>query len=359
MLWLKRRGRKKKRDEAAGVVRGVEALRRRTGWGYRRVCAEVGVACRTLMRWRGRIRAQEAPIRIPGPRKFSRLSWETWWQGLGLLRHGRRRTAGTGELYRRCREGISRRELCEAVRKERRKQQRSAAERQRHVRWMVPGAVWAMDDKKQRGVGTMHQVQDLASRYKFPPPIGRQVRGEEVAGNLEALVRMHGAPLVLKRDNGGNLNHEAVEECLDRNLIIPLNSPPYYPRYNGGIERAQRELGEAMSLLPACALEPDVTRERQVRLLVDTINHTRRPCLGGRSSCEVFCRARAAMERYNRRRRKEALREIASMCAEAVTATRRKDRRSVKAAWRRSVETWLLREGIIAVSRGKCVTHFS
>ena len=47
---------------------------------------------------------------------------------------------------------------------------------------------------------------------------------------------------MLKRDNGSNLNHQAVDEVLSRYLVIPLNSPPHDPPYNGGMECAVREL---------------------------------------------------------------------------------------------------------------------
>jgi hypothetical protein len=53
-----------------------------------------------------------------------------------------------------------------------------------------------------------------------------------------------GRPLVLKRDNGSNLNHQAVDEVLARYLVLPLKSPPHYPPYNGAIECAVRELVE-------------------------------------------------------------------------------------------------------------------
>jgi hypothetical protein len=66
--------------------------------------------------------------------------------------------------------------------------------------------------------------------------------GETVAGRLEHLFIQHGPPLVLKRDNGSNLNQRAVDEVLARYLVLPLNSPPHYPPYNGGMECAVREL---------------------------------------------------------------------------------------------------------------------
>jgi hypothetical protein len=58
---------------------------------------------------------------------------------------------------------------------------------------------------------------------------------------LEQLFLHDGPPLVLKRDNGSNLNHQAVDEVLARYLVIPLNSPPHYPPYNGAMECAVRD----------------------------------------------------------------------------------------------------------------------
>jgi len=87
----------------------------------------------------------------------------------------------------------------------------------------------------------LHQVQDLASRYQSTPWVGERALGETVAVRLEQLFWRHGPPVVLKRDNGSNLNHQAVDEVLARYLVIPLNSPPHDPPYNGGMECAARD----------------------------------------------------------------------------------------------------------------------
>ena len=91
----------------------------------------------------------------------------------------------------------------------------------------------------------MYQLPILNScnRLRFPPRnVGEHVWGETVAVHLEQLLLRHGPPLVLKRDNGSNLNQQAVDEVLARYLVMPLNSPPHYPPYNGGMECAVREL---------------------------------------------------------------------------------------------------------------------
>jgi hypothetical protein len=119
--------------------------------------------------------------------------------------------------------------------------------RERHRRplyvldWTTPGTVWAMDfteapnDIDGLG-GILFAVRDLAS--------GRQLLGQPLAAaNSEAtaeplamLFARHGAPLVLKHDNGGAFTAPPIAVLLAASDVTPLVSPPYTPRYNGAIE---------------------------------------------------------------------------------------------------------------------------
>lgn len=306
------------------------------------------------------MRLKEPPIKVPGPKKVIPPDWKALWRDVGDLRHGRKRTAGAEALWWRHGDRISRRAFREEVRRRRLEEHRMRAAAMRRIEWRVPGAVWSLDDTGSKRRGYVHQVQDLASRYKFPPPAGNEMpHGEEVAGNLERLFERHGAPLVIKRDNGGNLNHGAVDALLDRYLVIPLNSPPYWPGYNGGIERAQRELAEETRLMEGQGSATDLGHGQHARLSVERLNHRRRPCLGGRTSCEVFCTGREGMRKYNRRRRREAMEAIEALFLKELDQVRRMSRRTVDAAWRRAVENWLLSEGIITVKNPKSVTPLS
>jgi hypothetical protein len=65
---------------------------------------------------------------------------------------------------------------------------------------------------------------------------------EEISGYLTATFNRFGAPLFVKRDNGSNLNHTAVNDVLIEYFVMPVNSPVQYPPYNGAIEEAQTEL---------------------------------------------------------------------------------------------------------------------
>lgn len=94
----------------------------------------------------------------------------------------------------------------------------------------------------------LHNVQDLASRYKYDPFLAASLSGQQVAEHLEQIIVVHGPPLIVKRDRGGNLRHEAVQAVLEKYLIIPLDLPRRYPPYNGAIEHAQREFKELLEV---------------------------------------------------------------------------------------------------------------
>jgi len=298
---------------------------------------------------------------VPGPKKVLPLDWEALGREIGLLKHGRKRTAGTGVLWRRYSDRISRRAFQEEVRKQRLEEHRRRAAAMRRIEWRVPGAVWSLDDTGSKRRGYVHQVQDLASRYKFPPPAGNTMpHGKEVAENLERLFKRYGPPIVIKRDHGGNLNHSEVDALLDRYMVIPLNSPLYYPTYNGGIERAQRELAEEARLMQDHGSVADLGHGQRARLSVESLNHRRRPCLRGRTSCEVFCTGREEMKRYNKkRRRREAIETVYSLCLVELDKVRKMTRRTACATWRHAVENWLLSEKIITIKNPKSVTHLS
>jgi transposase InsO family protein len=53
---------------------------------------------------------------------------------------------------------------------------------------------------------------------------------------LEATFRTHGAPLVLKTDNGSAFIAEGFRALLEAYGVTGLYSPPHWPRYNGSCE---------------------------------------------------------------------------------------------------------------------------
>jgi transposase InsO family protein len=119
--------------------------------------------------------------------------------------------------------------------------------RERHRRplhvlhWATPGTVWAIDFAEAPhiidGIGSdLLAVRDLASGRQLlwqPIPAANAIVTSEL---LAMLFVRHGAPLVLKSDNGSAFGAPPVATLLDSFGITPLFSPPYTPSYNGSIE---------------------------------------------------------------------------------------------------------------------------
>ena len=251
----------------------------------------------------------------PGPKKVAPLPLEELRGEVAHLQHGHARSRGTGALYRRYHTQVSRRELEALIETVRREVAEQRQAKLCHVTWHVPGAVWSFDDTElMRGESQrlrLHQVQDLASRYKFPPWVGERILGATVAQLLEALFLRYGAPLVLKRDLGKNLHQQAVEVLLARYLVLPLDSPPHYPPYNGSMERGIGELkGPLVAQLLASGPVPATEGQHWAERLAHELNHRARRSLHGAVPCRVFQDARPCMKAYSRRKRREVFEEI-------------------------------------------------
>jgi len=109
------------------------------------------------------------------------------------------------------------------------------------LHWQVPGAVWAMDfaEAPQPIDGTYRYllaVRDLASGQQLLWLPLRSATALETIPALTPLFLVHGAPLVLKTDNGSPFLAGDVLRFLETWGVEQLFSPPRMPRYNGAIE---------------------------------------------------------------------------------------------------------------------------
>jgi hypothetical protein len=340
------------------VVARIERQRQTERLSYRALCAREGVAYASLMRWKSRLADGTALIGQPGPPKVESLDLAALRERIGLMRHGRRRTAGFTELYGEYRNRLSRRDLRQMVAEERRRKKAEQSRIYHEVIWKVPRLIWAMDDTEYQPdpaypKAYLHNVQDVGSRYKFEPLVGlRLAHGEEIAAHLNQLFETHGPPLFIKRDNGKNLNHGIVEKLLEAFLVIPVNSPCYYPQYNGGMEVAQREIKDWLSQQPPM---PTAFLSIQADLDVSALNHRPRPCLGHRTPCHLFLSGQDLARTFNRRKRREVYDWIVQKTMELI----RLECYEEDAAWRLAVENWLLDNGFIALSKqGKVSPSF-
>lgn len=336
------------------VVELIERMHADENAGYRDLCGRVGVGYSSFMRWRERERRGEAPVHRPGPAKTEPLDFGRLQAEIEAMNHRRHRTDGIGELYEEHRNAISRRDLGALVKAERDRQTQEKSSQQARIHWHVPRLVWAMDDTEYRPdrhypKAYLHNVQDLASRYKFGALVGLHLAcGEAVVAHLAELFNRHGPPLFLKRDNGGNLNHRQVDELLSTAMVIPLNSPCAYPQYNGSMERAQRDI---KTILAAHAHAPSAFLAIQAEMDIHELNHRPLADLNHRTPCRVFESGQNTARQYTRRKRKEVYENIKENMLELITLKGYETNR----AWRYAVRNWLLENGFITISRGKKV----
>ena len=346
------------------IVNQLRTLHEQVAQSYRPLCAAATLSYPTFMRWNGRLTRGERLLHKPGPKPVGGLNLADLHAQLRRLEHGPHRSHGTTAVYAACRAQISRRAFHDLLAETRREVLRDRRADQRRIHWHAPGAVWSVDPTEltlerngSREKLAILPMLDLAARYKLPPLIGARLTGAVVAARLDELFAQFGPPLVLKRDNGSNLNSATVNAVLSRWLVIPLNSPPHYPPYNGGIERSQRELKDALRprLL---ASRTAASRASQVALAVHELNHRPRRCLRGHTACEQFAGAKQNRCGYTRRKRKEMFEQISELAMKLILEQPVHTQGHADAAWRRAVETWLQQQGIITISEPKSVTQF-
>jgi len=215
----------------------LQAMQARLGWSFQRLIPALGLKRSSVFRWAGRLRRGEPAVHKPGPQKLALSDPQTLNTAIAGLHHGRRRSAGAPALWRTWQAMISRRDFNARVRQCRRAQQ----PQWRRIYWLQSAVVWAMDPAQYRD-RCWNLVSDLGSRFRFELLVASALPAERIAEHLELLFDRYGAPLVLKRDNGSNLVNGTVDRLLEEYGVIPLNSPTYYPQYNGAIEYAQHEI---------------------------------------------------------------------------------------------------------------------
>ena len=107
--------------------------------------------------------------------------------------------------------------------------------------WRHAGAVWAMDytappNVIEDGYRTILAVRDLASGKLLLALPAAEDTARTTVDALRALFAEHGAPLVIKSDNGRHFVNAEVEALLATHGVVHLRSPYYTPSYNGSCE---------------------------------------------------------------------------------------------------------------------------
>jgi hypothetical protein len=334
-----------------------------SGLTTRQLCDHLALTYSTLLRWRRRARNGLPLLARPGPKKLGALPFEALRCEVEQLVHGKKRTAGTGVLRAKYQHAISRRDLAQLIMEQRRNQNAQRLHNLKRITWKEPNLCWAIDateyerDKTGRKLYLV-ATQDLASHYSFEPLPILSTTGEEVAAHLRRLFRQHGPPLFLKRDNGSIFNNQYVDELLAKECVIPLNSPAYYPPYNGAIEKGIRELKDKLhECLPPTlqSWQPEAVA-CFVKAAAHLRNCTRRRSLGGHTAAETY--HHQTRSRFGKRERHATFEWIKLRSNATIQQMEKHDRRSIHAAWRTAAETWLRCQGLISLSlNGKVLPH--
>jgi hypothetical protein len=338
------------------MIEAVQSVKQTTGEPYASVCRELGVDYSSLMRWKGRQAAGEAIVRKPGPGKVGPLDLDALTAEIRQLAHRQERTHGTGALHALHQDEISRRDFQTLVADARAEYLHEKQEQARQIDWLAPSLVWSMDDAEIEACDVrrvhLHVVHDLGSRYTLCV-LGNDALadGPTIARNLVRLFKQHGAPLFFKRDNGSNLNHAEVNKVLAEHGVIPLNSPAYYPPYNGGMEHKQLEIKEHLKNRftdgPTC--QPVLVLAAEI--CGHDLNHLRRPVLGHRTACQTLAAGRPTLRQFNRRKRKETFEKIKSLAVDITANLEQHTDMSAEVAFRYAAESWMQSNNIIRVRR--------
>jgi transposase InsO family protein len=321
-------------------LHALEQTQSRTGFSRRALCARLPYS--SVMRWSSRLRRGEEVLQKPGPKKSAPLDWKSLLPKVQALAHGRYRTQGTTSLHQQYQEQLSRRQFHILV-KEERVQRFQAMPR---ILWHKPGLVWAIDatDYQSHKIIPLH---DLASRYRFTPLVSSVEDGQQIAAFLDKSFREHGAPLFLKRDNGSPFNNQHVDAVLAQHLVLPLNNPPHFPRYNGAMEKSIGDLKRRLSERLSLSTEGQ-SMIASVEATIHELNHRPRRCLGGKTACEVYHDPHLHL-RCHRQTRRRVLRLLHAEFLETIQSMATGNHRAFAAVWRRTVESWLRRQGLITI----------
>jgi hypothetical protein len=135
-------------------------------------------------------------------------------------------------------------------------------------------------------------------------------------------------------------------------FVMPVNSPVYYPPYNGAIEEAQTELKTGLdvklSYRPSC---PREHMEAYASTVEHDLNHKPRPCLKGNNACQMYFANKRTFTKWERRDACDWIMNLQNdiLCSGGVQP---------QTAWRIAVETWLNMKGFITITiNGKVLPY--
>ena len=315
------------------------------GWSQRELCDRLGLVRSSVRRWSANLARGFQAIRTASTGKLPLRHPIVLYAQIARMKHGAKRTHEATALYQLWRPWISMRALALLLWRRRQRLLQRRREGWQRLAWRVAGAVWAMDPGQLSGL-LWNLVGDAASRFRFPLDLAEHLPAEWIAAQLRMLFDTFGAPLVIKHDSGSNLCAPPVLVVKEAYGVLTLLSPLHYPRYNGAIEYAQREIKQAALFLYAqmrCPLSEALRAAPAMR------NAHPRPCLGGATAQSVYYASSTCLQRtYTMSYRKEIKDWIEEHTRAIVATMTNPTRHDLTAARRQAIETWMLNEGLVA-----------
>jgi len=336
------------------MIEQIDKMKIKTGLPFPRLCRAFEVNIKTFERWRN-LRGKSRPLFTnPGPKKVIPPDIKKVTEEIRSLCRGKKTTPGTRDLFLKYESQLSRRDLAGLLKMAEFDYRVDRRKNMRRVKCLKVGLIWSMDatelGSNKFGVKIFVQnTQDWATSYKLPPIVTKNLSGKQIARLLVKLFKKYGPPLFLKRDNGGNQCHLRVDRVLADWGVIPLNSPPYYPPYNGNIEQGQKEL---KSTLRDSGFEltqiPDEHLGPYIESAMNDRNHMARPKLKGKTACCEFFGKKDNIK-FNRRTRRRIYDWITHQTAAIFKAMKDKPERAIASCWRIAAETWMRWNKLIKV----------
>jgi len=241
----------------------------------------LGVGVKTLRRWLARL-IDGAPLikrrggtRQPGPPASEQRVRDTV-----IALHG---LPGAASLARSV-DGVSRRRAAELKRGVVSEMERNRKLACARVEITEPGIVRAFD-AMHLTPGFALNAADASVPYRTSCVFTDAYDADHVAGVLRADFELHGAPLVLRDDCARCHTAPAVMSVLNDYRVALLQSPPYYPQYNGQHERQNREHSDWLAWCEGTSDDMQPELDRMKSALND---RWLRPTLGWRSAGQVW-----------------------------------------------------------------------
>ena len=352
--------------------------------------ARRAVVCAARALSRRGLSNEEIAQRLGGPEGETIRRWRSRWRRdrLRPASRGRRPKTLTPEqrttalaLMKQTRGGLSRDALCAALPAAPTRalrdlhrcwtyaRGRRASVLLTELTWTRPGSVVAFDltdvphAALGEGVAKLFYARDLAADFVHEPVALADKSAAEVVPALLSDLARYGVPLVVKRDNERTFGSAAMRAEIRRRKIVELPSPPYYPQYNGGIERVIGVQKTRTERIAALAGRPGAWRLEDVLRAQREHNELARPWgTGGPTPQERF----DAREKITAEERQlfrdtvaaalhSARRQTATIPAEQASG--RRDRTS--AMKRSAIATALVDLGDLKIRRRRVTPAFS